>query len=229
MKATAKVFVYALAISFAGTLPLGTLNVSITNLAVNKGYMDALLFAAGAILVEVAIVRIAVVAVGKLEKLHRYYKLFGWLSLLVLFALAVFTIIAAVEMKDFDATLPFTGNNPFLSGMLLSVLNPLHLPFWLGWTAIFRAKGILKESAAVYNIYIAAIGLGTAIAFWLYGYAGSYVVAALHKQQYIINWLVGVSLLIAAAVQLYKITKKNKQPIAVSQVLYAVVDEFEIQ
>ena len=80
MKASTKLFFSALLISFLGTLPLGTLNVSITNLAINRGYTAATLFAMGAILVEVAIVRIAVVAVGKLEKLQRYFKLFSWLK-----------------------------------------------------------------------------------------------------------------------------------------------------
>lgn len=211
MKASTKVFFSALLISFLGTLPLGTLNVSITNLAINKGYAAATLFASGAILVEVAIVRIAMSAVGKLEKLHRYLKLFSGLSLLLLFSLAFITIIAAVERKSFEAALPFTNSNPFLSGMLLSVLNPLHLPFWLGWTAVFKSKGILKHCTSSYNIYMIAIGLGTSVAFWLFGFAGSYVIKALNNQQYLINWMVGISLLIAATMQLFKTIKKNKQ------------------
>lgn len=196
---------------FPGSLPLGTLNVSITNLVINKGYTAATLFAMGAIVVEVTVVRIAVVAVSKLEKLHSYFRLFSWLSLLVLFALATVTIIAAVQMKNFEASLPFTNSNPFLSGMVLSFLNPLQLPFWLGWTAVFKTKRLLKHSTAAYNIYITAIGFGTSIAFWLYSFAGSFVITALNNQQYSINWLVGISLLIAATAQLFKRIKKNKE------------------
>ncbi|HEY6899254.1 MAG TPA: hypothetical protein VI233_01365, partial [Puia sp.] len=69
---------------------------------------------------------------------------------------------------------------PFLSGLLLSTLNPLHLPFWLGWTAVLKAKNILVPARLEYNLFAIAIGAGTALAFLAYGFAGRLILQWLH-------------------------------------------------
>jgi hypothetical protein len=62
-----RLYGYAFLISFTGSLPVGTLNVSITDLVIDGNVWAAVLFGLGAILVEVSIVRIALVTVKRLE------------------------------------------------------------------------------------------------------------------------------------------------------------------
>jgi cytochrome c biogenesis protein CcdA len=110
-------------------------------------------------------------------------------------------------MRTPEMVFPFTKKDPFLAGLLLSSLNPLHLPYWMGWTAVLRQKEVLIDSKAAYNVYVIAIGSGTALAFLLYGLAGSLFITFLMGQQTRINWAVGSALLIAGVIQVGKTWK----------------------
>jgi hypothetical protein len=51
---------------------------------------------------------------------------------------------------------------------------------------------------------VLAIGLGTGAAFFLYGFAGGFLIQELGGRQVLLNWLVGVTLLVTAGWQIYK-------------------------
>jgi threonine/homoserine/homoserine lactone efflux protein len=72
--------------------------------------------------------------------MKRLYKFFSALTSIVLFLFAWISFRAAFEMHKFETALPFTAQRPFLSGVSLSLINPLHLPFWLGWTAVLKSE-----------------------------------------------------------------------------------------
>jgi len=198
-------FYWALIISFLGSLPVGTLNVTVASLAINKGITSAVEFAAGAIFVEILLVRISLTAVKKFGAIIHLKKLFGLITCLVLFLFACIILNAAFEMRTFEKTLPLATKQPFLSGLLLSVLNPLHLPFWIGWTSILKQKKIFWHSAISGNIYVIGIGLGTAIAFICYGILGNILINFLKEKQIILNWIIGGILLATGLIQFYRI------------------------
>lgn len=205
-----KLFFWVLMISFLGSLPIGTLNVTVAGLVINKGIIQALEFSLGAILVEVVLVRIAIAAVKKLEGLKRLYKFFSALTCIVLFLFAWISFRAAFEMHKFETALPFTSQRPFLSGVFLSLINPLHLPFWLGWTGVLKSKKIFWDSKTTYNIYVVGIGLGTSIAFFTYAILGNFLIDFLKEKQTILNWIIGIALLGTGLLQLYKSFIKEK-------------------
>jgi threonine/homoserine/homoserine lactone efflux protein len=114
-------------------------------------------------------------------------------------------------MRDFEDILPFVGMQPFYSGLALSLLNPLHIPFWMGWTAILKTRKILGDRAMDYNIYIAAIGTGTCAAFTIYGFAGNFLMNTLKAQHNLINWILGCTLLLTGILLAYKLIAKSVQ------------------
>jgi len=204
MRAVSKLFGWAIAISFLGTLPLGTLNLSVANYAFRHDWAGAAGFSVAAIFVEMMIVRVALVAIRRLERFTQFFRVFNILTCGVLLFLAFNSLLAAWQMETFRATVPFSFLNPWLSGFVLSLTNPLHLPFWMGWTAVLRAKNILGDQRGMYNSFIAAIGLGTAAAFCIYALSGGYLIRLLGSRQVILNWVVGVALLITAIIHIYK-------------------------
>jgi len=203
-KAMVKLFGCAFSVSFLGTLPLGTLNLSVANYAFVHNWPGAVGFSIAAISVEMMLVRVALVAIRRLERLTHFFRVFNILTCGVLLFLASNSLLAAWQMEAFRATLPFPSVNPWMSGFLLSLTNPLHLPFWMGWTAILRSRKILGDNAWNYNTFITAIGLGTATAFSIYALAGGYLIQLLGKRQVLLNWSVGIALLVTALVQIYK-------------------------
>jgi len=204
MKVVVKLFAWAISISFLGTLPLGTLNLSVANYAFHHDWAGATGFSIAAIFVEMMIVRVALVAIRRLERFTPFFRVFNILTCGVLLFLAFNSLLAAWQMEAFRATAPFSFLNPWLSGFVLSLTNPLHLPFWMGWTAVLRSKNILGDQRRMYSAFIAAIGLGTASAFSLYALSGGYLIQLLGSRQVLLNWVVGIALLITAFVHIYK-------------------------
>jgi len=209
MKSRSRLFFSAMSISFLGTLPLGTLNLGVANYAFLGNYSGAAGFSVAAIAVEMGLVWVALIVIRRLERLGLFLKIFNLVSTGVLFFLAASSLLAALEMEAFRATLPLPFLHPVAAGAILSVTNPLHLPFWMGWTTVLRTKKILNDEAGAYPVFIGAIGLGTAMAFCLYGTAGGYLIQLLGARQVLLNWVVGIALLITALAQLYKIFLKG--------------------
>jgi len=204
MSSDTKLFFSAIAVSFLGSLPLGTLNLSVAGYAFRHDWPGAVAFGIAAILVEMIVVRVAGVAIRRLERLTHFLRLFNIFTCVILLVLAIKSLQAASQMQAFRVAAPFPFLNAWLAGVVLSATNPLHLPFWMGWTAIFRSKGIFDDRAASNNLFVTAIGLGTAAAFLLYALAGGYLIRLLGNHQPFLNGIVGFTLLVAAFAQAYK-------------------------
>jgi len=192
-------------ISFCGTLPIGTLNISIANLVINRNCRGAVLFGLGAILAGMIMVRIALSAVKRLERMTPLLQWFRVFTCGVILLLSFISLQPAWGRQSAAMALPFTGHAPFVSGLVLSLLNPLHLPFWMGWTAVLRSRGQLSDTGGDYTIYVLAIGIGTGLAFMAYGVVGHLLILFLRMNQYLFNWMTGIALLFVGLVQLWKL------------------------
>lgn len=208
MKQLTKLFLSAFTISFLGSLPLGSLNITITNISLQIGYYSALNFAIGAILVEVIMVKLSYTAIVQLEKFKPLLKKLNWVSIVVLVTLSIFFITSAFKETSTNSTDPIKLEYPILWGALLSFLNPLHLPFWMAWSSILKSKGLLTSQILNQIIYLFAIALGTGLAFCLYAILGTELTTFLQNKAYLINGMIGFTFLVIALIQLVKQLKK---------------------
>lgn len=241
MRRPVKLFLWVLSISFAGSLPPGTLNTGVTDLVVNRGGGAAIRFGLGAILVEAALVRVALMGMSRLRgwkkmegwkgvrRLGRWVRLSGWrwmerwrwlekmkrvstwggvLACVIVLLLAVISLKGASHRGGGAVSL--WGDRPLLSGLLLSLLNPLHLPFWIGWIAVLRSRGVLGNTVVEGNVFVCALGLGTALAFIVYGSAGHFFIGWLQVNKALLNWLIALTLLVTGLLQLYRILFVNQ-------------------
>src|SRR4051812_48926477 len=92
-----RVFVSGMFISFLGTLPLGTLNISAMQISVSDGIRPALFFALGALLVEIIYVRVSLVAMKWVTIHKKLLHALEWGSIFVITALAVSSFVAAAD------------------------------------------------------------------------------------------------------------------------------------
>jgi len=205
-----KIFYWGFIISFLGSLPLGTMNVTATNISVMQGAYPAFIFALGTLMVEAICVYLSLHALQWVNKQQRFFKIFEWLTALLVFILSVSCFVAAIKMKSFGTNI-FTQYNlpPFVLGLLLSTLNPLHIPFWFGWSTVLMNKKILIPERKYFLVYIFGISLGTIAGFDVFIYGGNYIVQLLIDKQNLLNWIVGLVLLITVIIQVYKIQKKK--------------------
>lgn len=208
MKQLMKVFYWGAVISFLGSLPLGVLNVTATQLSVDTGIATAFVFATGAMTVELIYVFITLRAMNWVSKRIKLFRLLEWITTVLILALAINSLIAAINMQNISSIIPAASTNAFFSGMLLSALNPLHVIFWFGWSTILIEKNVLQTNKRNYNFYTSGIGLGTIAGFAVFIYGGNYIIHQLLFNQTLINWIIGIVLLITAVIQVYKIRKK---------------------
>lgn len=208
MKQHVQLFVSASIISFLGSLPLGILNITITNISLQEGFLSALNFAIGAIIVEIIIVKLSFTTILELGKINPLLKKINWASIVMLFVLSIYFLVSAIKNESTNATAPIKIDHMILWGALLSFLNPLHLPFWMVWSSILKSRGLLTHNLINQINYLFAIALGTGLAFCLYAVLGTELTKYLKNQAYLVNGIIGFSLFLAGIIQLYNLKRK---------------------
>ena len=199
-----RVFFWGMLVSFLGSLPLGTMNVTVTQISVQTGIRDGVAFAWGSMVIEVIIVRLALITMKWITEQHKLFRFFEYITLSVILFLSIASFVAAYKMSGFASPLPIGSLSPFWWGAFLSLTNPLHIPFWIGWTTILMNKDILRPDPAEYNWYITGIGVGTLLGFALFIYGGSFLVTMIQQHESLLNCVIGGVLLITAIIQIRK-------------------------
>jgi threonine/homoserine/homoserine lactone efflux protein len=189
------------------------MNVTATKISIEQGTYPAFIFATGTLIIEAACVYIVLRAMQWVHRQKYFFKIFEWLAAIVILILSISCFAAAIKMKSFGNNV-FTNYHlqPFVLGILLSTINPLHIPFWFGWSTVLINKKILIPQQKYFFIYIMGISLGTIAGFDVFIYGGNYIIQQLSSQQNVLNWVVGAVLFVTAIIQLYKIHKKKYKP-----------------
>jgi threonine/homoserine/homoserine lactone efflux protein len=164
-------FLMAFTFSFLGSIPPGTLNLTMFRLGIEKKMDIAFRFAIAAALIEYPYAWIALLFEDWLTSSPVIFHNFTLISALVMIALGVLTLRSATGTKPKAEPVYESG---FRKGLLLSILNPLAMPFWIGITAYLKSQGwIYLSNAAEIHSYLIGITLGAFSLFMLVGYLAS--------------------------------------------------------
>lgn len=202
----ARVFLWGLLISFLGSLPMGTLNVTAMQIGIQESLAHALTFSCGVLLVEMIYVRLSLIAINWIRKQVKLMKAMQWITLIIIVALATGSFMAAMH-EDPEAKNVVLQNNihRFFLGMMMSAINPVQIPFWFGWSTVLFAKGVLVPKVKVFNGYIVGVGIGTFISHCIFIFGGKMVAGNIQNSGNYLNWIIGSIFSITALIQLYKI------------------------
>lgn len=189
-----KVGFYGFVISFLGTLPLGTINITAFNIAASTSINDAVWFIVAVVFVELLVVLLTLMGNEKINfegKLSFYLIPIG---AAVLLYMAAHSFITASSVEELNSTTPiFPGiQSSFILGILLSTLNPMHIPFWMTWNRILMAKRTLHKTKRSYTTYISGIGIGSLVGLLLFIFAGSHIFQNYDQYSMIINLSLGI-------------------------------------
>jgi len=204
-----RVFVTGMFISFLGTLPLGTLNISAMQISVSDGIRPALLFALGALLVEIIYVRISLVAMKWVTRQKRILLALEWGTVIIITALAISSFVAAADPEVKKNVILSNTIHRFWLGVMLSAINPVQIPFWFGWSTALFTKGVLKPISSYYNLYIIGIGFGTFVGNLLFIFGGRFIVDTLNTNQKYLHLIIGIIFLLTALIFLVKLIRKK--------------------
>jgi threonine/homoserine/homoserine lactone efflux protein len=204
MKQSFQIFYWGMMISFLGSLPPGVTNIAGTEISSSKGTGEALLYIMGFMVAEAIMVRITLSGMNWLTRSKRFFHLLEWATagMLVVFSIACF--FASNSAQQSAIGLPGFMLSSFMTGVIISLINPMHIPFWLGWSTFLLNKGILTPDSKKYNVYIAGIATGTLAGFVIFIFGGQYLLKVFQSNQYLINCVIGFAFFITALLHIRK-------------------------
>jgi len=198
-----------MSISFLGSIVIGTIGLSAMQISITEGIRPAINFSLGSIVAEVIYVRLLLVALTWIQKHERIFKIMEWLAVLIVVILAIASFKASLGHHGAkNVVLSYTMHR-FLLGIMLRAISPAAIPFWLGWSSVLYAKGIMQDKKGFYNGYLLGIALGTFAAHCIFIFGGKIAVQQLDAGQEEINFVIGCVFSVTAIFQIWKILKKS--------------------
>lgn len=195
-------FFAGLIISLLGALPLGNLNITALHIASTQNLRKALWFAAGVVIVEVVYLFITLIAINQIISNKAVFAPMQWLSVLILLALAMGSFIAAYQKstktKNVLIDNKLTG---FVLGVIMSAVNPMQIPFWVGWSVYAQTHQLLYPSNLSYLSFTIGVGCGTLLALLLFIAVGKQFSALLIREQKLVQLIMGLLFLTIAIFQ----------------------------
>lgn len=151
-------FLFAFLFSFLGSIPPGTLNLTVLQLGIEKKMNIAWRFAIAAALIEYPYAWLAVAFEGWITSSPVILDNFKLISAIVMIFLGVINMWSAQKPTVFVKKFQESG---FRRGVILSVLNPLAMPFWIAITAYLKIQGwITLSTQGELHSYLFGISLG---------------------------------------------------------------------
>jgi threonine/homoserine/homoserine lactone efflux protein len=202
------IFFLGMILSFLGQLPLGTINMTAIQIAVQEHFRKAWKYSMGIALVEMIYLRLILSGMQWIIQNRLLFSLFNWLTILFFGVLGVLGFISAQKQSpDQKALLLNNRLDRFLLGMSMSALNPAQVPFWVIWSGYFLNQGFLKPGFTYFNIYTLGTGLGTLGGLVLYLYGGNWLVTKMKTSNRTLNKMMGIVFFLAALAQLYRVLR----------------------
>ena len=152
------VFLIAFIFSFMGSIPPGTLNLTILQLGLEEKIKIAWRFSLAAALVEYPYAWIAVELSSVIQTSPVITEYFELIGAVVMTTLGVLNLYAS--QKPASAVSKFQQSG-FRRGLLLGILNPLVLPFWVGITAYLQSQHWIDLSSGTrLQAYLLGVSAG---------------------------------------------------------------------
>jgi threonine/homoserine/homoserine lactone efflux protein len=161
--------------SFLGTIPPGSLNLTIIQLGLDHRINIAWRMAIAAALIEYPYAWLAIEFQELIARSPVIIHNFQLVTGIVMILLGVFQLGFSARSSAFGRRFQESG---FRKGVLLGLLNPLAIPFWVAMTAYIKSRGWVNLSTnAEVHAYLLGVSLGTLTLFMLLAYLAKMVVS----------------------------------------------------
>ncbi|HLT80886.1 MAG TPA: LysE family transporter [Cyclobacteriaceae bacterium] len=185
-------FAIAFAFSFIGSVPPGTINLTVLQLGLEKKFSVAIRFGAAAALVEYPYGWIAVKFASFILSTPAIVLNFQLITGIVMVTLGIFNLWAASRPSGFAVRF---NNSGFRRGLLLGILNPMAIPYWIAMTTYCKSQGWIDlDTNAELHGYLTGIVLGALVLLTILVYLSAKI-APLFRHQGILKRVPGVVLL----------------------------------
>ncbi len=152
-----QVFSLGFIFSFIGSIPPGTLNLTVLQLGLEKRVGTALRFALAVAIVEYPYAWIGVHFEYLISSSPVIVQNFELIAAIVMVSLGIFNLVPSKKPSALAKKFSESG---FRRGLVLSILNPMAIPYWMAFTAYMKVQGWIEiGTAGLLHVYV----LGTAV------------------------------------------------------------------
>lgn len=195
--------------SFAGTIPVGPINISVVATTLKRNFKAGIIFSGSAAVIEI---------------LQSFIALqFGMLLSGLLFNNPSFQIAVSIVFLLIGVVFLLKKEQPalknkskkklpaWLNGMLISLLNPQALPFWIFVLGYYQSASLIDmELLSLGHVncvlsFLIGVYLGKFAALSMYSYLSVYLSSKIGHFAYWMNKILGAVFIILAFGQLFKL------------------------
>src|SRR5450432_1717427 len=118
-------FLLGILLSFLGQLPIGTMSLTATQIAVHENFRNAWKYSFGVALVEMVYLRIVLSGLQWIMHHQSLFNIFNWITFVFFLVLGIWGFISAHKQEtDKKALLLNNKLDRFILGLSMSALNP---------------------------------------------------------------------------------------------------------
>jgi threonine/homoserine/homoserine lactone efflux protein len=188
-----QVFLIGLVFSFIGSIPPGTLNLAVLQLGMEYKIKTALRFSLAVAIIEYPYAWIAVVFEDWVTSSPLIIENFQLITAVVMTVLGGFTLWSARKPSEFSVRFNESG---FRRGIVLSILNPMAIPFWIGITAFLKAQNWINLSSQILiHSYVFGTSVGVMILLVLFTFLAKKLAPYVKDHRYV-KFVPGLTLLV---------------------------------
>jgi threonine/homoserine/homoserine lactone efflux protein len=154
-----QVFLIGFIFSFIGSIPPGTLNITVLQLGLEKKISIALRFALAVSVIEYPYAWIGVQFEYWISTKPLITENFQLIAAVVMTALGISNLLPSKKAPTgFAKRFSESG---FRRGIVLSMLNPMAIPYWMGFTAYLKAQGWIDlATTGLLHMYVFGTAVG---------------------------------------------------------------------
>ncbi len=160
-------FIVSFVVSFLGSIPPGTINITTMQYSVQGHRRAAVFFLLAASLTEFVYAGITVKFQLFLAGSEMLMEHFLIISAIAMIALGIANLFSHTTSKKISQKIHIRGRNAFLKGVVVALLNPLTIPFWLAVTAYLQQRAWITLEGSHFWVYLTGITLGTLALLYL--------------------------------------------------------------
>ncbi|MFZ5978831.1 LysE family transporter [Hydrotalea sp.] len=192
-------------VSFLGQLPLGTMSITATHIAILESFKNAWRYAIGVALIEILYLRLVLVGVQWIYAHKLLFTIIGWLTVVFFLLFAIISFVMVIKNKANEKNILLQNKlNRFVLGMSMSALNPAQIPFWFIWSTYLINAKVLQANTLSLNVFTIGCGIGTITGLAFYMHGGNWLIKKMNAGARTLNIIMGIVFLFAAMIQLYR-------------------------
>ena len=193
-------FFLGLIANFIGYVPPGNINLTLVRITINRGFKEAMRFIAAFSFVEFFFTFVIMNAAKWLSAQARLDVVIDWVMFVLFLTLGTITWLQRNKQK----TTKYSGHASIKYGLLLGVINPMQIPFWMiCGTYLITHEWILDGNFALV-VFSLGSAAGSFLCLYLYAIFARYMQTKFALSTRLINTAVAILFFALAGYHLVK-------------------------